>query len=88
MRAFEFYADFYFDICRCFPHVINLACKAMLAALTKMDFAQEDAGDHVPTWNEDLGEEEYLQDALKRDPVATLRSLIRAVSQLCVFGLD
>ena len=35
--------------CRCFPHVVNLACKAVLAAITNMDFTADDAEDYNPS---------------------------------------
>ncbi|KAG1741415.1 ribonuclease H-like domain-containing protein [Suillus paluster] len=45
----------------CFPHIVNLACKAVLKAITNIDFAKEDAEDYVP-------------NAIKRDPIATIRA--------------
>jgi hypothetical protein len=53
---------------RCFPHVVNLACQAVLKAITNMDFADELAEDYVPTAT---GE---------RDPVAMIRTVVRVVS--------
>ncbi|KAJ7830825.1 hypothetical protein B0H13DRAFT_1654922, partial [Mycena leptocephala] len=32
----------------CFPHIVNLACKAVLGAITNMDFAAPEADDFVP----------------------------------------
>jgi len=57
-------------IFRCFPHIVNLACKAVLSAITNLDYA-----------NDVEGEEEQPSsfDAVDGDPIATLRSLIRAV---------
>ncbi|KAL1712177.1 ribonuclease H-like domain-containing protein, partial [Schizophyllum commune] len=51
---------------RCFPHVVNLACKAVLAAITNLDFARPNAGPFVPT-------------ALHRDAIAIVRTAIRAI---------
>jgi hypothetical protein len=75
---------------RCFPHVVNLACQAVLAAITHIHFAAENAADFVrPEWDapeEELyGDEarwatnDFLKQLRRRDPIATLRSLIRAV---------
>ena len=61
---------------RCFPHIVNLACHAVLGAITKLEFAAEDAEDFVP----DSEEPVTLEEALQRDPIATTRSLIRGVS--------
>jgi hypothetical protein len=63
---------------RCFPHVINLACKAVLAAVTKIELAHETAEDHVPDPT-GIAPPWYFQDAMKRDPIASLCSLIRNV---------
>lgn len=58
---------------RCFPHIVNLACKAVLAALTNLDYAKEPET-----------EAELLSalEAVDHDPIATLRALIRAVSSI------
>ena len=61
---------------RCFPHVVNLACKAILKAITDMDFATENANEFVP----DGPSATTFVDAIDRDPIATIRSVIRAVS--------
>ncbi|KAK7014542.1 ribonuclease H-like domain-containing protein, partial [Favolaschia claudopus] len=62
---------------RCFPHIVNLACKAVLSAITDMDFAASDA----PDFDRNAGEEPYtFLDAVARDPVATIRTSIRASS--------
>ncbi|KAJ7848736.1 hypothetical protein B0H14DRAFT_2259389, partial [Mycena olivaceomarginata] len=51
---------------RCFPHIVNLACKAVLGAITDMDFAASGAADFVPG--------PTIIDAIARDPVATIRA--------------
>ncbi|KAH6899556.1 hypothetical protein BKA70DRAFT_1103998, partial [Coprinopsis sp. MPI-PUGE-AT-0042] len=53
----------------CFPHIVNLACKAVLAKITNMDFAKES----------ELGSNPTFLDDLEHDPVATLRGLIRSI---------
>lgn len=77
-RRIRFSFFFYFQsryinqiITRCFPHVVNLACKAVLSAITKTDFTM--------TGNEDGN----LFEDLDKDPVATLRKLVNAVRNSC-----
>ncbi|OBZ73258.1 hypothetical protein A0H81_06727 [Grifola frondosa] len=60
---------------RCFPHIVNLACKVFLTGITNMDYAAENAEDFFP---EQLQADSFVA-ALRRDPVATVRSLIRAI---------
>jgi len=62
---------------RCFPHVVNLACKAVLSAITRIEYAAENAGDYVPIV---IGPRSTtFAEAITRDPIATLRSLVRGV---------
>ena len=56
--------------CRCFPHVVNLACKAILAALTDLNYVRE------PMTAE---EQVSFLDAMDKDPIATIRTLIHVV---------
>jgi len=56
--------------CRCFPHVVNLACKAILAALTDLNYARE------PITTE---EQVSFLDAMDKDLIATIRTLICVV---------
>ncbi|KAJ7358519.1 hypothetical protein DFH08DRAFT_686901, partial [Mycena albidolilacea] len=51
---------------RCFPHIVNLACKAVLGAITDMDFAASGAADFVP---DPAGEVPTFIDAIARDPI-------------------
>ncbi|TFK41471.1 hypothetical protein BDQ12DRAFT_599653, partial [Crucibulum laeve] len=37
------------NICRHFPHIVNLACQAILGAITNMDYAVENAEHFDPT---------------------------------------
>jgi len=72
---------------RCFPHVVNLGCQAVLEAITHIQYAAEDSADFVrPEWDASSEEDEvqwatndFLKQLRRRDPIATLRSLIRAV---------
>lgn len=67
---------------RCFPHIVNLACKAVLGVITQLRYAKEDAADFVP--DGEAPPPATFEEALKRDPVATTRSLIRGVSTHCL----
>ncbi|TFK17887.1 hypothetical protein FA15DRAFT_604244, partial [Coprinopsis marcescibilis] len=55
---------------RCFPHIVNLACKAVLAAITNLDLAREPSNEH---------EHRSFLDAVDRDPIATLHAFVRSV---------
>ena len=54
----------------CFPHIVNLACKAVLAAITNLKYAEDLAE----------GYEDY-EPALydRKNCIATIRSLVNAV---------
>lgn len=53
-----------------FPHIVNLACKAVISHFSDLEYAQEPQN----------GEEHMLSlDAVPGDAIATLRALIRAV---------
>jgi hypothetical protein len=59
------------NICfSCFPHIVNLACKAALEAITEVQLAEASAPDYEfpPTATLD-----------EKDSIATLRSLIVSV---------
>ncbi|EKM48404.1 uncharacterized protein PHACADRAFT_52497, partial [Phanerochaete carnosa HHB-10118-sp] len=61
--------------CSCFPHVVNLACQSVLSAITELEYVKETSQDFEP---EKFSLHNFL-DAVKHDPIATLRSLIRAI---------
>ena len=63
---------------RCFPHIVNLACKAVLAAITHLEYVKETADNYIPTGP---GPSSFT-DAISHDPIATLWSLIMAVHTL------
>ncbi|KAG1876015.1 hypothetical protein C8R48DRAFT_591897, partial [Suillus tomentosus] len=58
---------------RCFPHIVNLACKAVLRAITNMDHAQNDAIEYVPN----MPPSRDFMSAIERDPIATVRTIVR-----------
>ena len=56
--------QFYFI--SCFPHIVNLACKAALAAITDLVFVDNTV-------------ENYEPSVYQRDCIATIQSLVNAV---------
>ena len=54
---------------------MNLACKAVLASITEMKYASEQAVDYVPGG----APASSIIDAIDHDPIATVWSLIRTV---------
>lgn len=56
---------------------MNLACKAILGAITDMDFAAPEADDFVPP----LDPADNFLAAVGGDPVATIRTTVRVVRQ-------
>ncbi|KAJ7691514.1 ribonuclease H-like domain-containing protein [Mycena olivaceomarginata] len=63
------------SIYRCFPHVVHLACQAILKAITDMNFADSDATPFEPSGNVAT----TFMDAIDRDPIATLRAIVRQI---------
>jgi hypothetical protein len=60
----------------CFPHVVNLACKAVLANITKGLYdATTDAEEH----NIQFLATDGFDPVLQRDPVAIIRAFTTAV---------
>lgn len=54
----------------CFPHIVNLSCKAVIAAITDTDNAgdsDEEALDYEPS-------------TFEKDCIATVRGLVKSVS--------
>lgn len=58
---------------------MNLACKAVVEAITRIDFSVITAEEYVPP---EGAQPTSFVEALQRDPIATVRSLIRAVRNL------
>src|SRR5258706_3347466 len=56
--------------CSCFPHIVNLACKAALAAITNLSYAADTVEGY-----EDYEPTHYTH----RDCIATIRSLVNTV---------
>ena len=66
------------SIYRCFLHIVNLACHAILKAVTKLKYAAKNAEDYVPKDEDPVPA--TFKEVLKCDPVATTCSLIQGVS--------
>ena len=64
----------------CFPHIVNLACKAILAAATDLKYATTNAADH-PSDNLTTHLTAFANIIKHWDPIAMARSLIHTVSQ-------
>lgn len=64
-------------VVRCFLHIVNLACKAVISAMSNINYA------HEPLTED---EHESFLEAVKGDPIATLRAAIRVVQ--CSFYLQ
>ena len=75
---YSVYKHYHCVLQRCFPHVVNLACKAMLSTITSIEYAAENAVDFIPTGPVSI----TFAGALNHDPIATVRSLIRSVRLL------
>jgi hypothetical protein len=56
---------------RCFPHIVNLACQAVLGVLTSVRFIDESAEDY-----EEYDADVYIHD---KDLIASICSLISTV---------
>jgi hypothetical protein len=54
----------------CFPHIVNLACKAALAAITNLDFVH----------NTIKGYEDYEPSNYSKDCIATICSFVNSVN--------
>ena len=64
----------------CFLHIVNLACKALLAAVTDLKYATTNAADH-PSDNSTTHLTAFADIIKHQDPIAMARWLICTVSQ-------
>ena len=55
----------------CFPHIVNLACKAVLASITNLKYVDDTVE----------GYEDYVPGICSKDVIAVVRSLVNAVSE-------
>ena len=60
---------------RCFPHIVNLACKAVLGKVTNISYAAANTDEYDPP----LPLHDGFAYALQWDPIAIVRSFIKAV---------
>jgi hypothetical protein len=63
----------------CFPHVVNLACKAILSAISKLDYGSVDF--------DDTPDNGTFMDTITQDPIAAIRVLIKTASVICLVFL-
>ena len=61
----------------CFPHIVNLACKATISTITDLKYVD----DMVEDYND------YEPGAFSRDCIAIVRSLVNAVSNITFFSI-
>jgi hypothetical protein len=60
----------------CFPHIINLACQAIVKSITKIQYmSDKGSSEFVPTEST----ARTFHEAVTHDPVAHIRALIRVV---------
>jgi hypothetical protein len=57
---------------RCFPHIVNLACKAVIVAITSLKYIDDTVE----------GYEDYEPGVYSRDCIAIVRSLVNSVSAI------
>ena len=58
---------------------MHLSCKAVLSAITTIEFAADKAPDYVPTEDVPVPGASFAA-LISRDPIATIRTLIRVVN--------
>ena len=56
----------------CFPHIVNLACKAVISAITDLKYIDDTVDDY----------KDYEPGVFSRDCIAIVRSLVNAVSKI------
>ncbi|KAK0184205.1 ribonuclease H-like domain-containing protein [Armillaria mellea] len=59
-------------IISCFAHIVNLACKAVLTAITNIDYAHDDDANFVLQPGQPIN----FMAACRCDPIATARSIV------------
>lgn len=59
----------------CFPHIVNLACQAVITRITDLTWASPAADDYTP-----MADTLAARENGSRDAIALLRNVIRAVS--------
>ena len=60
---------------------MHLASKAILSAITTMEFASNDAPEYIPD-DDAPNEDAPFEDSIERDPIATVRALVRVVNYI------
>ena len=60
----------------CFPHIINLACQAIVKSITKIQYMSDEGdSEFLPT----VSTARNFREAVTHDPVAHIHALIRVV---------
>ena len=62
---------------RCFPHVINICCQHILAEFTDVDLVDKEV--FVGLAPHSSPERQTFQEAIKRDPIALGRAVVRSI---------
>ena len=62
----------------CFPHIINICCQHVIADFTNADLA-EASTEFVAALPPDLPDRQTFEEAVKRDPVALGRNIVRVL---------
>jgi hypothetical protein len=60
----------------CFPHIVNICCQHLIANFTNIDLA-ETATEFVAVLPPGLPDRQTFEEAIKRDPVALGRDIVR-----------
>jgi len=69
------YINFQFISPSCFPHIVNLACKAVISAITDPKYVDDTVE----------GYEDYEPGVFSRDCIAIVRSIVNAVSDIIFY---
>ena len=71
------YLSFFFLIFfySCFPHIVNLACKAVISAITDLKYVDDTVE----------GYKDYEPGIFSRDCIAIIRSLVNTVSDIIIY---
>jgi hypothetical protein len=76
----EFICHIYFKnlfFSSCFPHIVNLACKAVISAITDLKYIDDTIE----------GYKDYEPGVFSRDCIAIIRSLVNTVSDIIIYIL-
>lgn len=66
----------------CFPHIVHLACGEIMAGITDLKYAVENAPEYEVNGYDDL----YLDDFIAKDVIASIRVIVNKVNLSQVFS--